>query len=279
MICTYIYIYARIVRLCSGPKFFHAISNPLCSLHDNKCNHFCRSQHFAHSSTHCWNQGQNEYSTGKMKVFALHGSFPLPDLIAGTTQPQKSKILNHFDVRGSCLKWDWISKFFDSWTKVKIASAKACNPTHLPLWSRPRHGLREEKGGCEQVWANSKLRSLVYIHNWQSFMISFSMLARCHMMPQVCWNGWVCLDHSRRCQSWNFRVSPKVSCLPFLLPTSPAPPLKLPQLRADPKMCFHAMEEKKLCFFQVSVIQLFWDIWDWVPLQIKFLKSCSSSCH
>lgn len=73
-----IYIYARIVRLCYWPKFFHAISTPLCPLHDNKCNHFCRSQHFAHSSTHCWNQGQNEYSTGKLKVFALHGSFPLP---------------------------------------------------------------------------------------------------------------------------------------------------------------------------------------------------------
>lgn len=29
---------------------------------------------------------------------------------------------------------------------MKIASANARNPTHLPLWSRPRHGLREEKG-------------------------------------------------------------------------------------------------------------------------------------
>lgn len=122
-----------------------------------------------------------------------------------------------------------------------------------------------KKGGCEQVWANSKLRSLVYIHNWKSFMISFSMLARCHMMPQACWNGWVSLDHSRRCQSSNFRVSPKVSCLPFLLPTSPAPPLKLPQLRADPKMCFHAMQWRRrncasfkwvlFSYFEISEIE------------------------
>ena len=94
-----------------------------------------------------------------------------PNLIAGTTQPQKSKML--------------MSMFFDSWEKMGIASANACNPTHLPLWSPPRHGLREESA----LWTKfERIPSfhLCFIHNWKSFMISFNfwMRVRFHMMSQ-----------------------------------------------------------------------------------------------